>query len=116
MKHLGGVTPMQSIPPYIVPNFNDLENEDLDALLFEFEVLCRGYYYCTIAQNLMMFPHTLKEVAIRWFMRIGGNYIQTWEDMKHVIFLKKCQDYCRVHKEISGMTQGEEECLWHNVE
>ena len=57
-----------------------------------------------------MFPLTLKGTTLSWFMILGGNCIQTWEDMKHV-FLKRYQDYCRVNENIFKMTQGEEESL-----
>ena len=48
-------------------------------------------------------------------MSLGGNCIQTWEDMKHV-FLKRYQDYCRVNEDIFEMTQGEEESLEEYIE
>ena len=47
IKDLGGVTQMHIIPPSSLPNFNGLTNEDPDTFLFEFEILCRGYDYCT---------------------------------------------------------------------
>ena len=43
-------------------------------------------------------------------MSLGGNWIQTWEDMKYM-FLKRYQDYFRVNEEIFEITQGEEE-IW----
>ena len=92
IKDLGGVTQMHIIPPSSLPNFHGLTNEDPDTFLFEFEILCRGYDYCTNDQRLKLFPLTLKGAALRWFMSLGGNCIQTWEDMKN-IFLKKYQDY-----------------------
>ena len=48
-------------------------------------------------------------------MSLGGNCIQTWEDMKHV-FLKRYQYYCRVNEDIFEMTQGEEESLEEYIE
>jgi hypothetical protein len=110
-----GVVQMQSIPPSNLPNFHGLENEDPDAFLFQFEVLCRGYGYFTNDQKLNVFPLTLKGTSLRWFMSLGGNSIQTWEDMKYV-FLQRYQDYCRVNDDIFGMTQGEEESLEEYVE
>ena len=100
-----GVAQMHSIPPSALPKFHGLENEDPDTFLFEFEVLCRGYGYCTKAQRLQVFPLTLKKTALRWFMSLGGNYIQTWEDMKNV-FLEKYQDYCQAGEDVFGITQG----------
>ena len=48
-------------------------------------------------------------------MSLGGNCIQTWEDMKHVL-LKRYQDYCRVNEDIFELTQEEEENLEDYVE
>ena len=59
IKHLG-VTQMHIIPLSPLPNFHGLKNEDLDTFLFEFELLCRGYDYCTKDQRLKVFPLTLK--------------------------------------------------------
>ncbi len=110
IKDLGGVTQMHIIPPSSLPNFHGLTNEDPDTFLFEFEILCRGYDYCTNDQRLKVFPLTLKGVGLRWFMSLGGNCIQTWEDMKN-IFLKKYQDYCKANEDIFNMIQGEDESL-----
>ena len=110
IRDLGRVAPTKSIPPHVLPNFNGLENEYPDVFLFQFEVLCRGYGYCANDQKLNVFSLTLKGTTLRWFMSLGGNCIQTWEDMKHV-FLKRYQDYCRVNEDIFEMTQGEEESL-----
>ena len=79
---------MKIIPPHVLPNVHGFENEDLIVFLFQFKILCRGYGYCSNDQNLNVFPLTLKGAALLWFMSLGGNCIQTWEDMKHV-FLKR---------------------------
>ena len=47
IRDSGRVEPMKSIPPHVLPNFHVLENEDPDVFLFQFEVLCRGYGYCS---------------------------------------------------------------------
>ena len=109
------MAPTKSIPPHVLPNFHGLENEDPDVFLFQFEVLCRGYGYCANDQKLNVFPFTLKGTALRWFMSLDGNCIQTWEDMKHV-FLERYQDYCKVNEDIFKMTQGEQESLEEYVE
>ena len=106
---------MYIIPPSSLPILHGLENEDPHTLLFQFEVLCRGYDYCTNDQRLKVFPLTLKGAALRWFMSLGGNCIQSWEDMKN-IFLKKYQDYCKSNEDIFGMTQREDESLEDYVE
>ena len=87
IRYLGRVVPTKSIPPHVLPNFHGLENEDPDVFLFQFEIICRGYGYCANDQKLNVFPLTLKGTSLRWFMSLGGNCIQTWEDIKHV-FLK----------------------------
>ena len=112
---LEGVIEMHNIPPSTLPNFHVLKNEYPDTFLFEFEVICRGYDYCTNAQRLKVFPLTLKGAALRWFMSLDGNCIQTWEDMKNV-FLKKYQDYCKTNEDIFSMIKGEYENLEDYVE
>lgn len=79
--------PLQNIPTF-------LESEDLDAFLFEFDILCRGYDYTTNPQKLKLFPSTLKGAALQWFMGLSGGTINDWEQMK-TAFLKTYQDYCR---------------------
>ena len=63
-KNPRGVVQMHRIPPSSLPNFHSLENEDPDAFLFQFEVICRGYDYCTNDQKLNVFPLTLKRAAL----------------------------------------------------
>ena len=55
---------MHIIPPSSLPSFHGLTNEDLDTFLFEFEILCLGYDYCTNDQRLKVFPLTLKGAAL----------------------------------------------------
>jgi len=81
IKHPGGTTQMNNITPSVLPNFHGLESEDLDAFLFEFDVLCRSYDYSTISQKLKLFPTTLKGVSLLWFMCLSGDIIQTWDEM-----------------------------------
>ena len=104
---------MKNIPPSILPNFYGTSTEDLDAFLFEFDVLCRTYGYTDDTQNLGLFPATLKGDALKWFMGLGVNIIVYWIDMKN-IFLKKYQPYCRTmdsKDDIFRMTQHEDENL-----
>ena len=68
--------------------------EDLDAFLFEFDILCRSYNYVNDAQKLKLFPATLKNDALRWFMGLGEYTIRSWDEMKKT-FLKKYQDCCK---------------------
>lgn len=46
------------------------------------------------AQKLKLFPATLKDATLRWFMGLTANSISTWDDMKKA-FLKKYQDYVK---------------------
>jgi hypothetical protein len=43
--------PMKEIPLQNLPTFHGLISEDLDAFLFEFDVLCRGYDYTSEPQK-----------------------------------------------------------------
>ena len=59
---------MKNINPSILPSFHGMSIKDLDAFLFEFDILCRSYNYVDDAHKLKGFPTTLKNVALRWFM------------------------------------------------
>jgi hypothetical protein len=109
---------MKNIPPSVLPNFRGMVTEDPYAFLFEFDILCRSYNYVDDAQKLKLFPTTLKDSALRWFMGLEDYSIRSWEDMKST-FLKKYQDYCRTrdsHNDIFKMQQSEEESLEDYVE
>jgi len=98
---------MKNISPSILPNFHGKRNEDQETFLFEFEVLCRSYDYLHDAQKLKLFPATLKDSALEWFMSLGVHSITTWGQMKEA-FLGKYRDYCMPsnHKhEVFKMTQ-----------
>ena len=62
--------------------------------MFEFDILCRSYNYLQDAQKLKLFPATLKDSTLRWFMALGESSIRTWNNMK-TVFLQKYQEYCR---------------------
>jgi hypothetical protein len=78
---------MKNIPPSVLPNFRGMVTEDPDDFLFEFDILCRSYNYVDDAQKLKLFPTTLKDSALRWFMGLEDYSIRSWEDMKST-FLK----------------------------
>lgn len=80
---------MRAIPLQNIPTFHGLTLEDPNAFLFEFDVLCQGYDYTTDPKKLNFFPSTLKRVALRCFMGLGGGVIKNWDQMK-TAFLKKC--------------------------
>jgi len=71
-----GTTQMKNIPSSTLPRFHGLARKDPDAFLFEFDVLCRIYYYSTTTHKLKLFPSTLKGASLRWFMGLGGDNIQ----------------------------------------
>ena len=109
---------MKNIPPSALPHFHGMSSEDPDSFLFEFDILCRSYNYILDAQKLKLFPATLKESALRWFMGLGEHTIRTWEEMKSA-FLKKYQEYCRTRdsrNDIFRMQQQEDESLEDYVE
>ena len=75
--------------------------------------MCRIYDYATEAQKLRLFPVTLKDSALRWFMGLGGNTITSWDQMKR-IFLSKFQEYCKtrdMQDEIFTIIQDDDEML-----
>ena len=84
---------MKNISPCILPNFHGIRSEDPETFLFEFEILCRSYDYLHDAQKLKLFPVTLKDAALKWFMSLETNSVRTWAQMKDE-FLDKYKDYC----------------------
>jgi hypothetical protein len=104
---------MKNIPLSALPTFHGKHSEDPDVFLFEFDILCRSYNYLQDAHKLKLFPATLKDSALRWFMSLGEYSIRSWEDMK-TKFLKKYQDYCRTkdsRNDIFKLQQQDEESL-----
>ena len=71
-----------------------MSTEDPDLFLFEFDILCRSYNYSDNAQKLKIFPATMKDSTLRWFMSLRENRILSWDQMKDT-FLRKYQDYCK---------------------
>jgi hypothetical protein len=109
---------MKNIPPSTLPNFHGMVTEDPETFLFEFDVLCHSYDYSNDAQKLKLFPTTLKDATLCWFMGLGGNTIKTWDEMRKN-FLSKYQDYCTnrdLHEEMFKMAQKEDEILEDYVE
>ena len=109
---------MKAIPLQSIPTFHGMITEDVDAFLFEFDVLCRGCDYTTDPQKLKLFPSTLKVEALRWFMGLGGQTINSWDEMK-TSFLKRYKDFCKTRElkdEIFKMTAKDNETLEEYVE
>ena len=73
---------MKNISPSVLPQFHGIAVEDPDEFIFEFDILCHSYDYVTNAQKLNLFPATLKDNALRWFMSLGGGIVTNWERMK----------------------------------
>lgn len=109
---------MKDIPPSTLPHFHGKVHEDPDSFLFEFDIMCRSYDYSTDAQKLILFPVTLKDSSLRWFMGLGGNTITSWDQMKRVL-LSKYQEYCKTRDmqyEIFIIIQDDDETLEDNLE
>ena len=109
---------MKSISPSVLPRFYGKAVEDPDEFIFEFDILCRSYDYTTNAQELKLFPATLKENPLRWFMSLGGETVTNWDRMKQV-FLEKYQEYCNTkdkREELFKMVQRDDESLEDFVE
>ena len=87
---------MKNIPSATLPKFYGLITEDPDTFLFEFDILCQSYDYTTDAHKLKLFPSTLKEATLRWFMSLGANAVTDWPTMSN-LFLNKYKEYCRGH-------------------
>jgi hypothetical protein len=85
---------MKNIPLSALPTFYGERSEDPNTFLFEFDILCRSYNYLQDAHKLKLFPATLKDSTLRWFMGLRESSIRSWEAMKDT-FLKKYQDYCK---------------------
>jgi hypothetical protein len=85
---------MKNINPYALPHFHGLVYEDSTTFLFEFSFICKTYDYTIDEYKLKLFSSTLKDSALRWFMRLEGNTITTWDQMKNT-FSEIYGEYCR---------------------
>ena len=113
MWETNGDTKMKNISPSTLPHFHGLTTEDPDTFLFEFTVICWTYDYAEDEKKLKLFPSTLKDVALHWFMGLSGNSITTWAQIQQA-FNKKYRDYYRskeTKEEIFRMTMGSDESL-----
>jgi hypothetical protein len=104
---------MKNINPFALPHFHGLVYEYPNTFLFEFVVTCRTYDYTTNEQNIKLFPSTLKDSYLRWFMSLERNNITTWDQMKNT-FSERYIHYYRERDrrdDIFRMTQGHDESL-----
>ena len=77
IRETNGVARMKNISPSALPHFHGLTSEDLDTFLFKFFFICITYDYTTDDQKLKLFPSTLNDAALRWFMGLLGDNITT---------------------------------------
>ncbi len=118
IQETNGDTKMNNISPSALPHFHGLTTEDPNTFLFQFIVICQTYDYAEDEQKLKLFPSTLKDATLCWFMGLPGNNITTWAQMQHT-FNNKYRDYCRskdTKEEIFRMTMGSDESLEDNEE
>ena len=73
---------MKNILLSSLPHLHGMSKKDRDSFLFEFDTLCRSYNYIDSAQKLKLFPTTLKDSTLRWFMSLGEHTILSWDVMK----------------------------------
>jgi hypothetical protein len=73
---------MKNISPTSLPHFHGLTSEDPDTFMFEFFVVCRTYDYASDEKKLKLFPSTLKDATLHWFMGLPGDSITTWAQMQ----------------------------------
>lgn len=83
---------MKNISLASLPLFHGMSSADPDEFLFKFDILCRSYNYYNDAHKLKLFPTTLRNSALRWFMSLGEHNIYFWDQMKS-FFLKQYQDF-----------------------
>jgi hypothetical protein len=105
---------LKNKPPIALSKFYGLATEDPDTFLFEFDILFHSFDYNTDAHKLKLFPATLKESALRWFMGLGANVAVNWDEMQ-ALFLEKYKEYCKASgtrgDDIFRISQKEEETL-----
>ena len=77
IREENGETKMKNISPSALPHFHRLTSEDPDLFMFEFVVVCRTYDYTSCDQNLKLFPSTLMDAALCWFIGLPGDSITT---------------------------------------
>ena len=82
IKETNGDTKMKNINPSILPHFHGLTTKDPATFLFEFVVICRTYDYTYDEQKLKLFPSTLKDATLCWFMGLPRDSITTWDHMQ----------------------------------
>src|ERR1700733_10110762 len=77
IRETNGEMKMKNISPSALPHFHGLTTKYPDTFLFEFVVLCRTYDYTEDEQKLKLFPSTLKDATLCWFMGLPGDSMGT---------------------------------------
>jgi hypothetical protein len=75
-----------NIPTSFFSNFQGMATKDHDTFIFNFDALYHSYDYSSHAQNIKLFPSTLKSVVLLYFMGFVGNTILIWDDMHKCFF------------------------------
>ena len=114
IQDIGGSVHMKNIPLYFLPKFHGLRLEDPETFIFEFEIVCRSYSYLLETQKLRLFPTTLKDRTLKWFMSLETNSIRSWNYMKK-IFVEKYTDH-DLKEETFRMNKKEDESLEDLIE
>ena len=84
----------EEYPSIHLPQLHGMRTKYTNDFLFEIDILCRNYNYITDAQKLKLFPATLKDSTLQWFMGLEEHSIVSWDGTRGA-FLKKYQDYCK---------------------
>ena len=108
IRETNGDTKMKNISASALPHFHGLTTKDSDTLLFEFVVIYRTYDYTDDEKKLKLFPSTLKDATLCWFMGLPWDSITAWAHMQQA-FNNKYRDYCRskdTKEDIFRMTMG----------
>lgn len=98
---------------YVLHSILSIGLFDRKNLMFEFIVISRTYDYASDDQKLNLFPSTLKDASLCWFMGLPKGSITTWARMLHALKIKY-RDYCRSKEtkdEIFRMTFGLDESI-----
>ena len=77
-----GQAPMKNISSSVLPHFHGKATEDPNKFLFYFDILCCSYDYTSSEKKLKIFPATLKDNVLCWFMSLGGEIVTMWDQMK----------------------------------
>ena len=105
---------LKNIPTTTLLKSYGLLIEYPNTFLFEFNILCHSFDYKTDAHKLKLFPATLKESVLWWFMGLGANATSTWDEMQ-TLLLQKYKEYCKGNDprgdDIFWISQKEDETL-----